>query len=44
MRENKIKQRTWESLSWTEETLNQLIFATPDTVHDPFLYTNITTH
>mgnify|MGYP000928560522 FL=1 len=39
---NKIKQRILESLSWSEETLNQLIFATPDTaLHDPFLYTNM---
>lgn len=39
---NKIKQRILESLSWDEKTLNNLIFATPETaLHDPFLYTNM---
>lgn len=41
---SKIKQRILESLSWSEETLNKLIFATPETaLHDPFLYTNMET-
>lgn len=39
---NKIKQRILEALSWDEKTLNNLIFATPETaLHDPFLYTNM---
>lgn len=39
---NKITKRILESLSWDEKTLNNLIFATPETaLYDPFLYTNM---
>lgn len=39
---NKITKRILESLSWDEKTLNDLIFATPETaLYDPFLYTNM---
>ena len=39
---NKIKARILESLMWSEDTLNSVIFARPETaLHDPFLYTNM---
>lgn len=39
---DKIKARILESLMWTEDTLNRVIFARPETaLHDPFLYTNM---
>lgn len=38
----RIKQRILDSLMWSEDTLNKVIFATPDSaLHDPFLYTNM---
>lgn len=39
---DKLKQRMLAALGWSEEALERVIFATPETaLHDPFLYTNM---
>lgn len=38
----RFKQRILDSLSWTDDDLERLIHATPQTaLHDPYLYTNM---
>ena len=41
--QDRIKQRILHSLGWSKETLDKLIEASPDNLHDPFLYTNMET-